>query len=288
MAPRARRRCGAAALERKSGARRLVPTRSSQARGAELVERRGVERGGVVHQARRAGRSARRPPPRGRAGAPASRRSPWTTAVEPGRAASRPASRPSGLLAGAVAVHDDARAGRVRGAHDRRPDAPGAARHQNHRSASWCYIPRQSPPPAAERRQRRKCSEIRERSPTAPPAPDAFPGRLLPSPPVARGGRALARAGRAHRQRDRRRRAAGSRSRASWSSRSTRPGFGYYAAGSRKIGAEGDFVTAPEISPDVRALPRHAGAAGPRAHGGRHPGAGTRARACWPPTSTRS
>ena len=27
------------------------------------------------------------------------------------------------------------------------------------------------------------------------------------------------------------------------------PGFGYYAAGSRKIGAEGDFVTAPEISP---------------------------------------
>src|SRR5512139_4030313 len=27
------------------------------------------------------------------------------------------------------------------------------------------------------------------------------------------------------------------------------PAFGYYAAGSRKIGAEGDFVTAPEISP---------------------------------------
>jgi SAM-dependent MidA family methyltransferase len=27
------------------------------------------------------------------------------------------------------------------------------------------------------------------------------------------------------------------------------PGFGYYAAGSRKIGAGGDFVTAPEISP---------------------------------------
>ena len=27
------------------------------------------------------------------------------------------------------------------------------------------------------------------------------------------------------------------------------PGFGYYSAGSRKIGAEGDFVTAPEISP---------------------------------------
>ena len=27
------------------------------------------------------------------------------------------------------------------------------------------------------------------------------------------------------------------------------PGFGYYAAGSRKIGADGDFITAPEISP---------------------------------------
>jgi SAM-dependent MidA family methyltransferase len=27
------------------------------------------------------------------------------------------------------------------------------------------------------------------------------------------------------------------------------PGFGYYAAGSRKIGADGDFVTAPELSP---------------------------------------
>jgi len=27
------------------------------------------------------------------------------------------------------------------------------------------------------------------------------------------------------------------------------PGYGYYAAGSRKIGADGDFVTAPEISP---------------------------------------
>lgn len=27
------------------------------------------------------------------------------------------------------------------------------------------------------------------------------------------------------------------------------PGFGYYSAGSRKIGAEGDFITAPEISP---------------------------------------
>ncbi len=27
------------------------------------------------------------------------------------------------------------------------------------------------------------------------------------------------------------------------------PGFGYYAAGSRKIGAEGDFVTAPELTP---------------------------------------
>ena len=27
------------------------------------------------------------------------------------------------------------------------------------------------------------------------------------------------------------------------------PGFGYYAAGARKFGAEGDFVTSPEISP---------------------------------------
>lgn len=27
------------------------------------------------------------------------------------------------------------------------------------------------------------------------------------------------------------------------------PGLGYYAAGSRKLGAEGDFITAPEISP---------------------------------------
>src|SRR6478752_6632553 len=27
------------------------------------------------------------------------------------------------------------------------------------------------------------------------------------------------------------------------------PGLGYYAAGARKFGAQGDFVTAPEISP---------------------------------------
>ena len=27
------------------------------------------------------------------------------------------------------------------------------------------------------------------------------------------------------------------------------PGLGYYAAGARKFGAEGDFVTAPEITP---------------------------------------
>jgi SAM-dependent MidA family methyltransferase len=27
------------------------------------------------------------------------------------------------------------------------------------------------------------------------------------------------------------------------------PGLGYYAAGARKFGAEGDFVTSPEISP---------------------------------------
>src|SRR5688572_15468430 len=27
------------------------------------------------------------------------------------------------------------------------------------------------------------------------------------------------------------------------------PGFGYYTAGARKFGVEGDFVTAPEISP---------------------------------------
>src|SRR6187549_2942904 len=27
------------------------------------------------------------------------------------------------------------------------------------------------------------------------------------------------------------------------------PGLGYYAAGARKFGPEGDFVTAPEISP---------------------------------------
>ncbi len=27
------------------------------------------------------------------------------------------------------------------------------------------------------------------------------------------------------------------------------PGFGYYTAGARKLGAQGDFVTAPEISP---------------------------------------
>src|ERR1700754_3783296 len=27
------------------------------------------------------------------------------------------------------------------------------------------------------------------------------------------------------------------------------PGLGYYAAGARKFGSEGDFVTAPEISP---------------------------------------
>ena len=34
------------------------------------------------------------------------------------------------------------------------------------------------------------------------------------------------------------------------------PGLGYYAAGARKFGTEGDFVTAPEISPDVREVPR--------------------------------
>ena len=27
------------------------------------------------------------------------------------------------------------------------------------------------------------------------------------------------------------------------------PGLGYYSAGARKLGADGDFVTAPEISP---------------------------------------
>ena len=27
------------------------------------------------------------------------------------------------------------------------------------------------------------------------------------------------------------------------------PGLGYYAAGSNKFGADGDFVTAPEVSP---------------------------------------
>jgi SAM-dependent MidA family methyltransferase len=37
------------------------------------------------------------------------------------------------------------------------------------------------------------------------------------------------------------------------------PGLGYYAAGAGKFGAEGDFVTAPEISPYFsRALARHA------------------------------
>ncbi len=32
------------------------------------------------------------------------------------------------------------------------------------------------------------------------------------------------------------------------SSRSTRRGLGYYSAGARKLGAGGDFTTAPEIS----------------------------------------
>ncbi|HJW02433.1 MAG TPA: SAM-dependent methyltransferase [Azospira sp.] len=37
------------------------------------------------------------------------------------------------------------------------------------------------------------------------------------------------------------------------------PGLGYYAAGARKFGAEGDFITAPEISPlFARALARQA------------------------------
>src|SRR5512146_2731183 len=37
------------------------------------------------------------------------------------------------------------------------------------------------------------------------------------------------------------------------------PGLGYYAAGARKFGAEGDFVTAPEISPMfARCLARQA------------------------------
>ncbi|HUF19883.1 MAG TPA: SAM-dependent methyltransferase [Burkholderiales bacterium] len=40
------------------------------------------------------------------------------------------------------------------------------------------------------------------------------------------------------------------------------PGLGYYAAGARKLGAEGDFTTAPEISPlFARALARQIGEA---------------------------
>ena len=57
------------------------------------------------------------------------------------------------------------------------------------------------------------------------------------------------------------------------------PGQGYYAAGSRKIGAEGDFVTAPEISPGpftvCDLLPSPEGAALHLVHGGdRRSGAG--------------
>src|SRR5689334_7550940 len=37
------------------------------------------------------------------------------------------------------------------------------------------------------------------------------------------------------------------------------PGLGYYSAGSRKLGREGDFVTAPELSPlFARCLARQA------------------------------
>ena len=43
------------------------------------------------------------------------------------------------------------------------------------------------------------------------------------------------------------------------------PGLGYYAAGARKFGSEGDFVTSPEISPMFArcfALQARAGAGG--------------------------
>ena len=82
---------------------------------------------------------------------------------------------------------------------------------------------------------------------------------ILPPPPPEAAAHSR-RARRAHRRRDRRRRATGSRSRATWSSRSMRPGLGYYAAGARKFGAEGDFVTSPEISPMFAQVPRAAGA----------------------------
>ena len=36
------------------------------------------------------------------------------------------------------------------------------------------------------------------------------------------------------------------------------PGLGYYSAGATKLGGSGDFVTAPEMSQPVLALPRAA------------------------------
>ena len=57
------------------------------------------------------------------------------------------------------------------------------------------------------------------------------------------------------------------------------PGLGYYAAGATKLGAAGDFVTAPEMTPLYAACAGDAGRGDPRRHrAAGDPGAGRRQR----------
>ena len=108
--------------------------------GAELLEGGGVERGGVVHQGIE--------PPEARGGLlheAGQARQVQEIAPDDGRRTGpgrlEVGQQGIGLPAGPVAVHHHASAGRVRRAHDRGPHAPGASRHQNHRSAHGAIFP---------------------------------------------------------------------------------------------------------------------------------------------------
>ncbi len=65
------------------------------------------------------------------------------------------------------------------------------------------------------------------------------------------------------------------------------PGLGYYVAGARKFGADGDFVTAPELSSlfgrALAAQVERSARAGP----GRRASSSARAAGKWPPTCSR-
>ena len=65
------------------------------------------------------------------------------------------------------------------------------------------------------------------------------------------------------------------------------PGLGYYSAGATKLGRDGDFVTAPEISPLFsRCLANQCAEVLHDAAGGRASSSSARARASWRPTSS--